>query len=277
MVAAEELHVTQAAVSHQIKALEDDLGQKLFIRMTRQVRLTPKGEALSPVLTRAFEDIAIATSDVRDDALEGEIVVSVAPFFGNRMILPLLPEFHAEFSGIRIKPIMNAEVVDFDKDDFHCAIRYGTGGWKGLDEIHLVHNMVAAFATPSYLASRQLPVTLEEIAGMTLGSVVGREYHWIDWFKVQGYDPGDGLNLIDYNNKARALDLALAGNGVALDDIFLTAREVETGNLVQVHPFVHKQDTSMYLVFPSALKKDIRIRAFGDWLVRRLSDQKNSQ
>ena len=101
----------------------------------------------------------------------------------------------------------------------------------------------------------------------------GREYHWIGWFKAQGYDPGDGLTLIEYNNKARALDLALAGNGVALDDVSLMATEVAAGRLVQIHPFVHQQDTSMYLVFPSASRDDTRIRAFGEWLASRLTDQ----
>lgn len=275
--AAEELHVTQAAVSHQIKALEDDLGHKLFIRMTRQVRLTPKGEALSPVMSRAFEDMAAAILDVRGDALEGELIVSVAPFFGNRMILPILPDFHAEFPGIRIRPDMGAEIVDFDKSDFHCAIRYGTGEWKGLVKIHLAHNLVAPFAAPSFLENWEPPVALEDIAGMTLGSVSGRRYHWTDWFAAQGYDPGDRLMLIDYNNKARALDLALAGNGVALDDVFLMAGEVEAGRLVQLHPFVHQQGTSMYLVYPEALKNDARLRAFGDWLERRFSHRREWQ
>ncbi|SMX25735.1 LysR substrate-binding domain-containing protein [Boseongicola aestuarii] len=269
--AAEELHVTHAAVSHQIKALEEDIGALLFQRMPRKVKLTPKGKALAPDLTRALNMIATAVSGVRDDALEGVLSISVAPFFGNRMVLPILAEFHAEFPGIRIRPTMNSEVVDLAKDDFDAAIRYGDGSWEGVVKVHLAHNMVAAFAAPSFIERKTVPLSLDDISSLPLGSVINRSRHWIEWFTSQGHDPGNNLTFIEYDNKARALDLALAGNGVALDDIHLMETEVAAGRLVQIHPYVHKQDTSMYLVYPDALSNDARLRAFGDWLAQRLA------
>ncbi len=271
--AAEELHVTHAAVSHQIKALEDQLGQQLFHRRTRQVELTEAAVRFAARLGTAFDQIAEASADLGDGRMEGTLRLSFAPFFGNRMVLPRLARFSDAYPDLRIVPDMESGVTDFSRSDIDGAIRYGHGGWKGLSEVLLWRNRVAPFAAPSYVKRFDLPMDPADIAGLNLGSVSGRAYHWSDWFEAAGYTPDRELMLIEYSNKARALDLALSGNGIALDDVTLIAEERDAGRLVQLHPVVVEQDTAMYLVFPKTAHPDPRLLAFAAWLKAEFDDE----
>jgi LysR family glycine cleavage system transcriptional activator len=127
--ASEELHVTQAAVSHQIKGLEDDLGRALFHRGTRHVRLLDAATPLARELTRAFEGISSAVEGFRASAFSEPLRLSVAPFFGNRWLMPRLSRFQSLHPEIDIETVLSFDLVDLDTSGFDGAVRYGTGDW----------------------------------------------------------------------------------------------------------------------------------------------------
>lgn len=264
--AADELHVTHAAVSHQIKALEQELGRKLFVRLTREVRLTDAGRAFLPDLTRALDLIAQATTDVTGDRMEGRLTLSIAPFYGNRMVLPRLDRFHAAYPDLQIVANMSAAVVDFRKSDIDAAIRYGKGNWPGTTALLLHSDVSAPLCAPDYVAEKPLPLPPSDIARMTLACVAGREYEWQHWFTAVGFSPQKPLRLVPYENRARALDLALSGHGACLADIRLLADDLEAGHLVRLHPHAAVQDMGMYVVFPQTSQPDPRVLALAEWL-----------
>lgn len=269
--AADELHVTHAAVSHQIKALEETLGQKLFVRLTRQVRLTEAGQSYLPHLTEALDKIARATSDVSIQKMQGTLRLSIAPFYGNRMILPRLGKFHALYPELRIQPDMSSTLVDFRTSNINAAVRYGNGAWSGLSTLLLHKDNSAPCAAPSYVAGYTLPMQPENLCELTLAATAGREDEWYSWFDAVGYAPPQPPILVPYENRARALDLALSGHGVCLADLTLLRDDLASGQLVQLHPHEEQQSIGMYLVFPKSDQPDPRVLAFADWFKEELA------
>jgi len=270
--AAEELNVTHAAVSHQIKALEADLGLKLFHRLTRKVELTDQARNLAERLSRAFAEIRAATEAATAQDLIGEIRISMAPYFANRVILPHLKEFHDLHPGLRVVPEMASRVIDLRGSDCDAAVRYGTGDWPGMTLIKLYEDWLSAVAAPSLVAGRKLPLAIEEIAQMVLGENALMPGKWPEYFAAGGLaDPGS-LTVVAYPDRARVNDMAISGAGVALVDRHLFASDVEAGRLVRLNPLEIPSEKSMYVVFPETDYPDRRVLAFADWLRGRFSD-----
>jgi LysR family glycine cleavage system transcriptional activator len=264
--AADELNVTHAAVSHQIKALEEALGINLFHRRTRRVELTPAAEPYAAALTAAFDRIAGATAELGTDRMEGEIRISCAPFYGNRLILPRLARFHQNYPGLRILPEMDSTVVDFGKSDLDAGVRYGAGNWPGLGQILLHDDVLVPVAAPELLEGRDPPFDAAEIAAMTLGYVSGQETRWTRWFQVAGYEGPPPELLLQYGNRARVVDLAFSGHGVALADRRLISEDLAAGRLIQLNPLSIESTDAMYVVFPKGPQPDPRVVTFAEWL-----------
>ncbi|WP_420397086.1 LysR substrate-binding domain-containing protein [Nioella sp.] len=269
--AAEELNVTHAAISHQIKALEADLGLKLFHRMTRRVELTDPARDLASRLSRAFAEIRAATEAVTTEDLTGDIRISMAPYFANRVILPHLGEFHARNPGLRVIPDMSSEVIDLRGSDCDAAVRYGNGDWPGMTVIKLYDDMLSAVAAPSLVTGRDLPLSLEEIAGMVLGDNALMPGKWSDYFQAGGLADTERLTIVSYPDRARVNDMAISGAGVALVDRYLFAADMDAGRLVRLNPLEIPSEKSMYVVFPESDYPDRRVVAFSDWLKGRFS------
>ncbi|MDH5797514.1 MAG: LysR substrate-binding domain-containing protein [Paracoccaceae bacterium] len=264
--AAEELHVTQAAISHQIKALEDDLDQELFHRRTRKVHPTAHARDFAARLTKAFQAISSATEELTQQQMEGEITVTMAPFYANRIILPRLAKFQELYPGLLVRPDMSSGVVDFRRDDIDAGVRYGMGDWPGLTCVLLHKDILSPVAAPELLKGWDLPIDPAIISGMTLGFDESTPGDWVRWLKAAGSDVTPHGTLIGYGNRARMMDMALSGLGVALADYRLTAADVERGNLVRLHPATIPSEKAMYIVYPATDHPDPRVIAFSDWL-----------
>ena len=271
--AAEELHVTQAAVSHQVRALEEQLGRQLFHRKTRQVLLTEAAKPLAQRLSGAFEEIASAVEALQERSLDGPLTLSVAPFYGNRMLMPRLARFRAAFPQIRLDIQMMGKVVDLNVDPIDAAIRYGTGDWTGLTVLPLTKDRLGPVAAPRIARDLSLPVAPETLATLPLAINEGAQEDWRNWFRAVDYDNSDDITMIEYSDRARAIDLALSGNGVALADTRLVARDEADGHLVRLHPQVIPSRKNMYLVFAKTDYPDPKVMAFYDWFRAELGDQ----
>ncbi|MGI3186712.1 LysR substrate-binding domain-containing protein [Nioella aestuarii] len=269
--AADELNVTHAAISHQIKALEADLGLKLFHRMTRRVELTDPARDLAARLSRAFAEIRAATEAATAKDLTGEIRISMAPYFANRVILPYLADFHDLYPGLRVIPEMSSDVIDLRGSDCDAAVRYGNGDWPGMTIVKLYDDMLSAVAAPSLVSGRTLPLTLEEIARMVLGDNALMPEKWPEYFEAGGLtDPGQ-LTVVSYPDRARVNDMAISGAGVALVDRHLFAADVQAGRLLQLNPLEIQSEKSMYVVFAETEYPDRRVLAFANWLKGRFN------
>ena len=263
--AADELHVTNAAVSHQIKALEETLGMSLFRRRGRSVQPTDAAKRFALQIGKAFDGIEAATTDILGSPMRGTLRISVTPFYGNRILLPRLSRFHALFPDIRVEPDMGATYIDFRKSDLDGGLRYGTGSWPGLTSIPLHTDELVPVAAPSVVSDRTLPLRAEEIALLTLGYIEGQKHDWAAWFDLIKYVGPPTENMIGYGSRARVVDLAFSGHGVALADVRLTAADVAAGHLVRLNETPVSTGRGMWLVYPDTDFPDPRLIAFGEW------------
>ncbi|MDG1432263.1 MAG: LysR substrate-binding domain-containing protein [Paracoccaceae bacterium] len=269
--AAAELFVSDAAIGHQIKALEEALGVTLFRRLTRRVELTKAGAAYLPRLTAALDEIEAVTSEITEVQEKGVLKLTAAPFYTNRIVLPNLVKFRALYPEIDVKIVFEDEVVDFAKSDIEGGLRYGDGNWPGVTSVFLHGDMVSPVCAPSYVKGRKLPLEPADIAELLLGLGGSGDQDWMDWFNAADHQLKAAPNIIEYTNRARMFDLALSGNGVVLGDLKLIESDLEKGHLVQLHPLAIPRDRSMYLVYPDSEKPNPRIAKFGGWLSDLLS------
>ncbi|MCD9150116.1 LysR substrate-binding domain-containing protein [Pseudophaeobacter flagellatus] len=270
--AANELSVTQAAISHQIKALEEHFGARLFHRLNRQVALTEEAAVLAAELELALDQVASASARFRAQVMTGTIRISVTPFYANRMILPHLEEFHAAFPGLSVDLELSYEIADFAERDLDGALRYGLSDRPGayMQLIHL--DRVAPVTSPALIHGNDLPMTPAQIAEFPLAAVAGQERYWSQWFKAAGRTLSDDCKMSRHDQRALALDFALAGNAVALADLPLIRNELANGSLVCLSETQITLDRGIHLAVPEGPFRDPRLTAFGDWLRGRISE-----
>ena len=233
---AQELCVTPAAVGHQIKGLELDLNTALFHRKTRKIELTEEGRLLSEQLGNALDAIEYAVAQARKSDLTGTLKITIAPFFGNRWLLPRLASFHEQHPGIEIKPSLSFDYVDLDKSGFDAAVRYGAGDWDGVSSVLICNDVVGPVCAPQLIKGRQLPLSAQDILGLPLAC--GRRWRedWLAWAKAAGSKIANPEKIIEHESRAFMFDAALSGQAVILADSRMTAADEAAGSLVRLSP-----------------------------------------
>jgi len=202
--AADELCVTQAAISHQVKALEDELGQPLFHRGIRGVRLLERAAPLAVRLTRSLDEMAEAVEDLTGPVMTGRLRLSVAPFFGNRWLLPRLDRFHARHPGLEIEPVLSFDLVDLGAHGFDAAVRYGAGDWPGLAGRAIYRDCVGPVVAPHRVAGHHLPMTPGDIARLPLATTPNWRGDWEAWFAAASPDEPVTFDALDCDSRALA-------------------------------------------------------------------------
>jgi len=264
--AAEELFVTQAAVSHQIKGLEEFYGCRLFDRLNREVRLPPAAKELAASLSVALDEIADASHKFQASQLSGRLRISTSPFYANRMILPFIDDFRQLYPNLEIEFDYRYSFADFASDDIDAALRYGQGDWADVDARLMHLDLVSPVTSPALVRKFKLPMTATDITKLPLAAVMGQERYWLEWFSAAGVEDLGTLNFSFHEHRGLALDFALAGNAVALADLPLIRNELETGSLVRLSGVLHRLDRGVHLATLSGPFPDPRVTVFADWL-----------
>lgn len=227
--AADELHVTHGAISHQIRALEAQLGLALFARNGRGPTLTPAGEALLQATNAALRQIADAVAGLRRDAHPHRLSVSVMPSFAGRWLAPRLAGFLDANPGCELNVLSSDAITDFARDGTDLAIRWGFGGYSGVHSELLMDDVLFPVVSPHFAGG--VPRTPAALAGLPLLRSVGED--WLPWFRAAALDwpePSSGLALSDSGLLVQA---AIDGQGVALARRSLAARALREGRLVK--------------------------------------------
>jgi LysR family glycine cleavage system transcriptional activator len=264
--ASEELHVTQAAISHQIKALEDDLGLELFHRGTRQVRLAEEAAPLASELMRAFEGIAFAVGDLRAAAVTGRLRLSVAPFFGNRWLLPRLARFRSRHPEIDVETVLSFDLVDLEAEGFDGAVRYGTGDWPGLTSRRIYRDCVGPVAAPELVADMTPPLSVEALAALPQAMTSQWPGDSAHWFAEAGLPPRSAVSPVAYETRALVFDAVLSGQAMAIFDVRMTAVDEARGRLMRLHPLTVERPQGIHVAFPRSRLANPRMEAFAAWL-----------
>jgi DNA-binding transcriptional LysR family regulator len=263
--AAEELAVTQAAISHQVKALEARLGVKLFRRLTRALRLTDEGTALAPGLRDAFERLEQAVERVRAPG-RAVLTLSTLTTFAATWLTPRLPRFQAAHPDIEVRISVNSRLVDFAREDVDAAIRFGDGAWPGLATHRLFSLRLAPLAPPALAQRLKSPADLARVPLIDTLPSPGEWVLWLDRAGLRHLAPRGGGVVFD--STLLALGAAARGMGVAVGDPLLAADELEAGRLVQPFELVVTVDSkAFWLVHPEGFAERPKIRAFREWIL----------
>ena len=264
--AAEELHVTQAAVSHQVRALEDHLGVQLFYRRGRALSLSESGQALLPGLQDAFDRIEASAKRVRPSRDEGVLMVSVVPSFAGAWLIPRLPRLAERHSDIDVRLSATYDVVDL-MQDVDVGVRYGPGSWPGdLRVDRLMDEDLFPVCSPALLEQGPPLKRPEDLRHHTLL----HDDRFVDWRMwllaagVSGIDTERGPTL---NFSDLVLQSAAAGRGVALGRSVLAARYLASGELVRPFEFSFPSQFAYYVVSAAAKANQPKVRNFREWIL----------
>ena len=269
--AAEELFVTPAAISHQIHALEEDLGVRLFHRLNRSIELTASARVLMPGLSEAFAGIRAAVGRLRAHNDTGTLTVTASPSFAAKWLVLRLHRFQARCPAVDVRISATDDVVDLAKGDFDLAIRYGSGHYPGLEVELLFTNEVFPACSPQLLAAGPLLQTPDDLRHHALihDQAVERDPlvpTWPMWLKAAGVKDVPAAAGLSFNNMSLALDAAIAGHGVVLAYSTIAAADIAARRLVRLFSLALPDQFSYYLVTaPGALERP-KVRAFRDWL-----------
>jgi len=263
---AEELCVTPTAVGHQIKALERALGVPLFHRKTRKITLTKDGRDLAAQVGGSLDTLEKAVDQVRRPEKTGTIKITVAPFFGNRWLLPRLPDFHARHPGIKIEPNLSFDYVDLAHSGFDAALRYGLGDWDTMTSVLIYRDRVRPVCAPQLVTDRALPLTPVDLLKLPLACAKFWRDDWAVWAEATGINIAQARNLVEYESRAFMFDAALCGNAVILADLRMTAADEAAGRLVHLHPLALDRPQGIYMATSAGRPANPHLTVFTNWL-----------
>lgn len=269
--AAGELHVTQAAISHQVKALEQTLGVALFRRLNRAVLLTDAGQTYLPPVREALDQIAAATDRLARRSGGDRLRVSTIASFAAKWLLPRLMRFRAEHPRIDVLVSASNEPVDLKAGEFDAAIRYGKGDYPGLETVHLMGDEILPLCSPRLLEGEH---PLRSPSDLRYHTLLHDEVHrtaddpdWRAWLRhagTSGVDPDRGPGFSDLG---LVLQAAIDGHGVALGRLSVAADDLAAGRLVEPFGPRIRSGFSYRLLYLAERADDRCIAAFRDWLL----------
>lgn len=262
--AAEELAVTQSAVSHQVKALEDWAGLPLFRRDGRQVTLTEAAAKFLPALSAALDQIALAGRRLKAvDPGQGWLTVAMMPSFAGKWLVPRLADFREKHPNIDVwiatfEPQTGALGPDVD-----VAIRYGKGDWPGLAAVKFLSDELFPVCAPKLGAQLKAPA---DLAHVTLLHDEMRE-DWGMWLATAGVTTVDATRGPGFDDSGLLIQAAIEGLGVALGRSALVRGDLLAGRLMRPFTPSLPAEFAFYLVFPPEIENDPKVMAFRQWLI----------
>jgi LysR family glycine cleavage system transcriptional activator len=267
--AALELSVTPSAISHQVRALEDTLGQPLFRRLTRQLALTPAGQRLFEDLRTGFDVLEAGVDKLRRPAASQAVTLTTNTAFAARWVLPRMEAFRKDCPGVELRLHASDTVVDLARGDADIAVRSGSGNWPGLVSRELMPERYAPLCSPMLGLARVAELPRQQLIHCDWQPRALAPALWPRWFREAGVAPPRGRAMksagLSFSDETHAALAALAGHGVALLSLTLCAEELRSGALVQ--PFGPALDTGSYfLAVAIGRENEAPVRAVWNWI-----------
>lgn len=274
--AADEVGLTPAAVSYQIKEIEDQLGLVLFTRNSRSIQLTPAGAVLLEATADALDGLRRAVGRAQRMARgAGHLRLSLEARFATHWLLPRLARFRAAHPGLELTFDISDQVRDFEIDDIDAAIRFGAGRYPGARADRLFATTLAPIASPALLASGPAIVSPRDLARFPLSHVdcVADGMVWPDWkmwLAAAGVADVDASRSLAFPDSSHVAQAALDGSAVGLLEPAMVAADLASGRLVRLFDIDvgMAPDFAYYLVYPQGSADDARVMALREWLAR---------
>lgn len=268
--AAEELCVTQGAVSHQVKALEAELAIKLFNRERQRLIITEAGRDYLAVVRDALDRIAVGTERLLQRQSAGVLTVSTSPDFAAKWLVHRLGHFAEAHGSIDLRVSATMHHVDFAREDVDMAVRHGDGNWPGLDAVQLSSEQLFAICSPKLLAGRRSgkPADILKFPLIHLDS----RADWTKWLRVAGISDENVRHGPVLNRASMVIDAAINGQGIALARTTLAAWDLINGRLVRPFAEALRLSKTYWVVCPKATSSVPKIVTFRDWLLAEASE-----
>ena len=261
--AAEELHVTHSAVSHQLKLLEEYLDTSLIDRSARRVNLTPEGRVYAYQIRLALQQVAGATNRISMRSQSEHLTIALLPSFGTHWLIPRLPDFYRQHPNWRIELVASLEVVDFDSSPADCAIRFGSIETLGAHTEHLMSEwqLLVASAQDSRFSATQTPAEVAQV-----GSLITANESWSNWCIAADLDQAVPTPSLIVNDSNLALEAARSGLSVVLTRLSIADYWLRQGALQRVTPILAQHPSDYHLVWPDRSHKTDKLVIFMEWL-----------
>ncbi len=266
--AAQELHVTQSAVSHQIRHIEELWGLKLFERQGRRLRLTGQGQTLVPVVREFIERLTSTLHELRAEEKHDSLRVSLLSSFAFKWLVPRLGHFNQRYPDIEVWLSTTEELVDFAGDQADVAIRLGLGDWPGLHSTLLLREYVFPVCSPRFLERYKPPETPADLLRYPLLRRYTRDIttRWRDWFEAAGVDVKRMPRGTQFSDTGMTIQAALDDQGIALARSAHVADDLAAGRLVKLFDVYCESKVAYYVVCALGRDNEPAIKAFSEWL-----------
>lgn len=268
-LAAAELNVTQTAISHQIRRLEEELGIRLFVRQNRALALTPEARDYLPGVRAAFNDLRLATDRLLRKDDDKVLTVSTLASLAAKWLLPRLTDFQEQHPGIDVRITTSANLVDFQRDNVDAAIRYGRGQWPGVRADWLMADELFPVCSPSLLRGDKPLRQPEDLRGYPLlHTSNANSDDWRLWLTAAGL-PADIAKQpgITFDMIFMTIQAAIDGIGVAMGRTSYVQDDIAKGRLVVPFKIALPADAGFYLVSPEGRREAPKLAAFRQWVV----------
>lgn len=266
--AADELNLTQGAISRQLQVLEGQLGVQLLLRDKHRLRLTPAAQDYVREVRRALQSLSQASLKLRANPLGGSLNLAILPAFGMHWLAPRLAHFAASHPEVTVNLSTRLAPFDFANTSFDAAIHYGRQDWAGVEYLPLMEEEVLAVAAPALVA--QPLASAQDVLGLPLLQLESRTGDWGRWLAHHGATGQRPAGML-FDQFATMTQAALHGLGVALLPKFLIGRELAEGRLVPVYGGPIRALGSYYLVWPRDIPARAPLHSFRAWIATQLA------
>lgn len=273
--AAEELFVTQGAVSHQVKALEAELGFKLFNRERQRLVITEAGREYLNVVRDAFDRIALGTARLTQRQSSGVLTVSTSPDFAAKWLVHRLGRFAEMHAGIDLRVSATLHHVDFAREDVDMAVRHGVGeaSWMGLAGERLATETLFAVCSPALLRGKSKKLTPSDVLGLPLLHLDDHS-GWKRWLEVAQVKAPKALHGVVLNRASMVIDAAINGQGIGLARSTLASWDLINRRLLAPFPVSLPLTTAYWIVAPQATVDLPKIATFRAWLLAEAAEDR---
>jgi LysR family glycine cleavage system transcriptional activator len=264
--AARELSVTQAAISHQIKVIEEYLGFPLFVRYPRRLALTEQGKALLPEVIEAFDRVSLAIGALGKEVHSNLLSVRLAPSFAAKWLSPRLKYFWLQYPEIDLCLFHAHAAVDFEREEINIAVTYGKGDWSGVVADKLLSLDFFPVCSPAFMHNDKPLTDIDNLRYYSLLHDANYEC-WRDWIKLANLPAMDAEKgtIIDDTNVL--IQAAIDGQGIALGSTTFVEEHLDSGKLIKPFDIVLLNEFSYYVVCPQSHLKNPAVVAFKEWLL----------
>jgi LysR family glycine cleavage system transcriptional activator len=266
--AADELNVTQTAVSHLIRRLEEQLDIKLFVRRNRALELTREAQDYLPAVRTAFEDLRRATTRLRRPERDGVLTVSTTASLAAKWLVTRVAGFQDANPGIEVRISTSSHLVDFQREEVDMAVRYGLGSWPGLRANWLMAEDIFPVCSPSLLTGDNPLRTPADLDHHTLLHASASREDWQLWLTAAGLPASIAERRgLTFDQSFMTSQAAVEGLGVAMGRARLVEADIAAGRLVVPFDVVLPTDAGYYIVAPEATADAPKIALFRQWLI----------